>query len=522
MASGRAVRGGGWLLVGWVLWAGCTGCGSDGTPDTEPPPVSPAPSAPGSGSDASAPDASAPDGSSPDASAPDGSAPDASTPDGSTPDASTPGTGETRWLRHLSEPKHEVSGGVAVGAAGAVYSAATHGVESSYSTEGDAELRAVLTRLGADGTEVWTRTFPVTRPPPMGDIQESGSLRLHVAAGGTEGLVVSGMLRGSVDFGGGPLQTGAFLARLSAAGEHRWSRQLPAGHEVMALASDAAGNAYVGVLVQGPARPDGCIPSDGRVAKYSPQGTLLWEVSIGEPQCDGNRAEVRALSVDGEGQVALGGAFSGELRFGERRFSTAGFSPYFAKLGASGGLVWLQPLSSAWGEVTGIGTSARGTVVATGRLYRDQFEWAGTRVESPGGLDTLFLLVAESGGEARWAKSLGAGERPVLSVEPSGSVVVAGLTRTFRDPQRPDVDPLNNPQVFASRYTLEGTQQWQRIFRRGEGRPDLFAEQVMGAAMLPGTGGSCILGGQFTSPTDFGTGPRTNANTDTFVLRLAP
>ncbi|HET9451844.1 MAG TPA: hypothetical protein VFO83_13210, partial [Aggregicoccus sp.] len=141
MVSGRAVRGGGWLLVALVLW---TGCGSD--PDTEPPPVSPAPSAPDSGADAGGPDASLPDGSAPDASAPDGSTPDGSTPDGSTPDASTPGAGETLWLHHPSEPKYEVSGGVAVGAAGAVYSAATHGVESSYSAEGDAELRAVVTR----------------------------------------------------------------------------------------------------------------------------------------------------------------------------------------------------------------------------------------------------------------------------------------------------------------------------------------------------------------------------------------
>ncbi|HET9449358.1 MAG TPA: hypothetical protein VFO83_00665, partial [Aggregicoccus sp.] len=78
------------------------------------------------------------------------------------------------------------------------------------------------------------------------------------------------------------------------------------------------------------------------------------------------------------------------------------------------------------------------------------------------------------------------------------------------------------PQLFASRYTLAGAREWQRIFVRGEGRPDLFDEQVTGAAILPGTGGSCVLAGQFTSPTDFGTGVRTNANTDVFVLRLAP
>jgi hypothetical protein len=381
----------------------------------------------------------------------------------------------------------------------------------------------VLTRLDASGTVAWTRTFPVARPPPMGDIQDSGSIRVHLATDDSGDVLLAGVLRGSVDFGGGALQTGAFLSKLSSTGAHRWSQLLPPGREVTALAADGAGSAYVGVLVQGQLTPeDGCVTLDGRVMKYGALGAQVWEVPIGEPQCDGHRAEVHALAVDGAGRAVLGGAFSGELRFGERSFATANFSPYLAVLGADGALAWLQPMSSAWGAVTSVGASERGTVVAAGRVFLGHFDWAGTRVASPEGADELFLLTAEADGSPRWARSLGAGERPVLGVEPSGSVVVAGLSRSYRDPQRPDVDPRNNPQLFASRYGLDGTHAWTRIFPRGEGRPDLFAEEAKGVAMLPGTGGSCVLAGQFSSPTDFGTGTRSHANTDVFVLRLAP
>jgi len=505
MVSGRVVGVRGLLLAGLLLWAGC----GSSPPPADPPPVSPAPLAP--------------DGSAPDAGGPGGSVPDASAPDAGEPDGGAREGGATRWLHHLSEPKHEVSGGVAVSAAGAVFSVATHGVETAYGTEGDAELRVVLTRLGADGAVVWTRSFPVTRPPPMGDIQDSGSLRVHIAADAAGEVFLSGVVRGSVDFGGGALRTGAFLAKLSRDGGHRWSQLLPADHEVSALSADAAGNVYVGALVNGLARPDdGCVPLDGRVAKYSAQGTQLWEVSIGQPQCDGNRAEVHALAVDRAGRVALGGVFSGELRFGEQRFSTSRFSPYLAVLDADGALVWLRPFAEAWGEITSVGMSWSGTVVAAGKVFRGHLDWAGARVESRDGGDRLFLLVAEAGGQARWAKDLGAGERPVLSVEPTTSVVVAGLTRSHEDPAHPDVEPGDRPQLFASRYALDGTHAWTRLFSRSEGAPDLFAEQVTGVAVLPASGGACVLAGQFTSPTDFGTGPRTSGNTDTFVLRLAP
>ncbi|MBF5041151.1 hypothetical protein FGE12_02020 [Aggregicoccus sp. 17bor-14] len=497
------------------------GCSSSPAPASDPPPASEAPSTPQP--DAGRPgDAGSGDGGASDGGGRDAGSPDAGAGDGGAADAGP--QGQTRWLHHPSEPKHEVSGGVAVSDAGSIFSVATHGVEAAYSTAGETELRLVVTRLEPDGRVAWTRAFPVSRPPPTGDIQDSGSVQARVAADAAGNVYLAGQLRGSVSFGGATLTSGGFLAGLTPAGEHRWSVALPAGYEVGALAADGAGNTYVGVQVQGAYQPDTqCYPTDGRVAKFDAQGARVWETSIGGAQCDGHRAEVRALSVDASGRVALGGAFSGELRFGEQRYRTTAFSPYLAVLGAQGGLAWLQPFSSASGAVTGVGQSAKGTVAATGTQYAaGHLDWAGTRLDKTAPTDQIFLLVAERDGKARWAKDLGAGERPVLAVEPLGSLVVGGLTRTYEDPQRPGVDPLNDPHLFASRFNLDGTPLWTHVFPRGDGRPDLFAEELKGAAMVPGGAGASVLAGQFSAPTDFGTGTRTPAETDVFVLRLAP
>ncbi len=133
-----------------------------------------------------------------------------------------------------------------------------------------------------------------------------------------------------------------------------------------------------------------------------------------------------------------------------------------------------------------------------------------------------FLFVAESTGAPRWAKSLGRTERPVVAVEPARRVVVAGLSRDFPTPTPGSTDPVQNPQLFARRFNLEGKLLWNRFFVRAGGPRDLFNEEVVSAAPSGEGNGNTLLFGQFSHTEDFGKGPLTPAGTDTFLLKLGP
>jgi hypothetical protein len=511
---------GGRVLHGAVLWGVVLMACAGPSGEAQPPPCDPAdpgcsatdasPVLPPPGADGGSADGGSSDG---------GSSQDAGTP----PDGGS--AGATLWLAQSSEPQHEVAAGVEVGPGGSVFSVAVHGVEHGYSNAGRTNLRIVLSRSAANGRPVWTKSFRVRPPPPVGGIELDATASPHIALSIAGGAVfVAGEIEGEVNFGGGPLRTGSFLARFTPDGAHVWSQSLPAGARALSIDADTSGNAYLGLLVEGASTPDGCSPLEGFAAKYASSGTLVWMSSVGGPQCQGFRADVSSIAVDSTGTVAVGGSFSGELVFGSQRYPTSQpFSPYLAAFAASGRFAWFKGFSEANGYVTSVDVSARGTVVATGILAAgNAIQWGTTRLQAGDAYQTGFLLVAEANAAPRWVKDVGYMDQPVLAVEPAGSVVVAGLSRSWVDPANPGVDPLNNPRLFASRYNLAGDFLWTRTYRRGEGPPDLFAEEVVDVAAFGDGTGSAVLTGQFSHPEDFGIGLRTPALTDVFLLRLAP
>jgi len=421
------------------------------------------------------------------------------------------------WLRHEVLPLSEFAGGAATNGAGGIFTAATHGITNDYSPIGEGGLQLRVSRFAPDGHRLWVRTFPVVgidRPIP--DL--SGSIQAKLAYG-AGGIYLLGTVFGEVRFGTSTVRDASFLARLDADGHPIWVRKLGAGDEPTALASDTAGNVYLGLRSQRDATEGSCALTEGVIWSLTSFNSTRWRRSIGGRQCGGDRADILALSVGPQGQLLVGGSFSGTLQFasGDVPAPTGQSIPFLGVLSPSAELRWFRSLPTTSGSITDIGGSALGTVVAVGvhRAHEagstGQISWGSDRLLANDNIDRGFLLVAEPNGAARWGRDLDHLDAPVLAVEPLGSAVVSGVTRAGNE---------NDPRLFATRYNLAGQHLWTREFPRGNGPADLYTDAVVRTLDAPDSQGDAFLFGQLSHPADFGTGERVPVKTDLFLLRL--
>lgn len=214
-----------------------------------------------------------------------------------------PSDGSTRWQR-------SVEGAVAVdGEGNAIVAGSLTGTASFDRTLTSAGGKDVLVvKLSSDGDYVWSKSFGDPAPS-----QEAETVA--VGAGGA--LLVSGVVDGNVDFGGGaigvPLGTcpkeahcgdqAGFLLTLDASGSFVASRNLGPALDVGGIARDAAGDVYAA----------GSSPGD--VAPYRTPllvGFGSGGSRRGVPTYDDRPGAGHAVAIDGCGDVLFGFATAGD------------------------------------------------------------------------------------------------------------------------------------------------------------------------------------------------------------------
>jgi hypothetical protein len=136
-------------------------------------------------------------------------------------------------------------------------------------------------------------------------------------------VLVTGVFKGTVDFGGGALTSAGdhdiFLAKYDANGSLLWSQRFGGteGDAAHSVDTDGSGNVFVTGSFQGSADFGGgpLTSAGGRdmfVAKYDPNGNHIWSKRFGGV----NHANASSLSVDGSGNVFVVGGFAGTADFG--------------------------------------------------------------------------------------------------------------------------------------------------------------------------------------------------------------
>lgn len=333
--------------------------------------------------------------------------------------AMPPEPAPVRW-QALSFGPSPVS--VTTDASGNVYTLSLQSIPVSPSASA---VPLVLTKADATGHELWRRFLSEPGTPlqlnaqsiavsPQGDLFLAYQVKCGVPYWPCHPA------RYPLASGGTSAATGAVLVKLSPTGETEWVSAQESSAP-LGLVVNRSGTA---ILL---ARKD--FTSDAVVSWYERDGTRLRQRAL---------ASATAIGLDPSDNLLLGGV-----------------GPTLRKWTPEGQELWVRgiqgPLEGT-SQVTRVGTSAQGTVVATGP-FRGAYDWGTSHlVGSAEDGRGVFLLVAEADGQPRWGvmASAEADATLALAVEPSGQVVLATSP------------PGGGRLALLDKYNLAGEQVWHR------------------------------------------------------------
>ncbi len=230
----------------------------------------------------------------------------------------------------------------------------------------------------------------------------SGDVPTGLAVDPTDNVLVTGSFQGSADFGGGSLtsagSTDIFLAKYSPSGTHLWSQRFGSTSDDVGygVAADPAGNAilvgdFMGSVDFGGGALQSAGPGDMVLAKYGPNGGHVWSKRFGSTL---SGAHGQAVAADGGGNVAVTGTISSAVDFGGGALrDPQGDNPdvFVARFTSAGAYVWAKR-AGVLNDDRGVavGTDASNNVIATG-TFTDSVDFGAGALTSPGGVDSFIV-----------------------------------------------------------------------------------------------------------------------------------
>lgn len=327
------------------------------------------------------------------------------------------------WVRAIASREDDEVRSIATDRAGNVYAAGIVGGAMEGAGPGRGGKDGVLVKFDSNGTLGWARV--------IGGAGDESCDAVSVLPDG--GIVVGGTFAGEIEIGG---------RRLSSRGER-----------------------------------------DVFIARLTPGGDVIGEVSIGGPEDD----EIGAggLAVDANGAIFVAGSFRGEMAAGDERISSRGGTDAFVAVLGQGLVVQ---------NVRGIGGAAddgasRVRVGADGSIhvcgwYRGEAEFGGagasvvmaSRTPAPGS-DAFIVKYGPEGGVA-WVRGVGGGEnRDAMSPFPengrASGLYVAMNGRVYAAGQFYQEGALYGPGLKAEgvKASSAGAGDWFMIRLEADGEP---------------------------------------------------
>jgi PKD repeat protein len=310
-------------------------------------------------------------------------------------------TGAHVWSKQFGGAYDDSADAIAVDGAGNIYVTGYFKGTISFggaplSTPYDTDLDVFIAKLDGAGNHVWSKNFTNT-----------GNDRGYSIATDPQGdVVISGWFSNGINFGGTQLfsyngLSDAFVAKFTSAGTHMWSRQFGSTNDEEAgygVAMDANGNVVLGgYAIAGVDFGGGVLPTfgnaDGFVAKYAATtGAHLWSRRVG----GGGDDYVNAVTVDGSGNVVIGGSFQLSGSFGGATpIVAAGASDAFvAKYTSGGAFVWARDLGGTVADAaTAVAVDGTGEPLACG-YFNGTGSFGGQTLTSAGLTDAFVVRMA--------------------------------------------------------------------------------------------------------------------------------
>ncbi len=295
----------------------------------------------------------------------------------------------------------------------------------------DAYEDAFLTKYDSDGTVLWARKA-------TGEWYDEV---MDVAVDGEGNPIIVGFYSSStLDLDGTVITNGGyfdgFIAKYSPDGTLLWARSFggTALEHFYGVATDADGNIYVtgDFGTDGIAFGDSILTNlqypDAMILKYDPDGNELWAVRIASDFGD----EGTCVATDQLGRVIVGGYFPGaqlDVGGGTPLANNGASDGFIAAYDGDGALQWAVDVGgTGTEEIHGITTDAMNNVAVTGTFDSESLTIGSTILDNPNGTEAALIAKFNNAGVAQWALMAGGGYNygTDIAADPSGDLVVSG------------------------------------------------------------------------------------------------
>jgi hypothetical protein len=256
-----------------------------------------------------------------------------------------------------------------------------------------------------------------------------------------DNVLVSGVAGAVMDFGDGVKfmneKSGMYLAKYTNEGQLLWAESAVGGGEAQGIGTDADGNIFIGGFFTKLISFDEITinsntedRSDAFVAKYSPDGKVVWVRNFG-----GEGGEIVSCETDPFGNVYIAGLFFSKMITTESDtiINNGSMNSFIAKFDTDGRLLWMRSAGGNNGEGPATATrefylDQKGNAFCTGSNW-SEFSFAGQTIKPIAGSEDIFLLKYDTNGNEVWAVVYGGSGRNAgrgITTDKTGDILLTG------------------------------------------------------------------------------------------------
>jgi hypothetical protein len=285
-------------------------------------------------------------------------------------------------------------------------------------------------------------------------------------------VIVAGYFAGKIKFDvtyTGRGLNDMFIAKFNPDGDLLWVKTAggPLSDIAYGVAADNEGNIFVTGEFDSLAFFDSRVvfsagKSDIFIAKYSSSGQLIWVERAGGQQSDA----ANAIAVDKDGGVYITGRFESFASFGTTVINSSGFyDVFFAKYDNDGNLAWVKKAGGVKEDVgLGIAVDTFNNCYATG-YFNETVNFQVATLSTPSVSSEIFIIKIDSVGEYEWANQAGGlrGDAAyAIAVDDDRNSYITGYfaDRAYFGQHTLDIVAYND--IFVAKYSAKGVCLWAK------------------------------------------------------------